>query len=169
MGGRGGGPRLLPAHLPPSPSSSQQSAGTPRHSRHPRPPARLRLVLRAKSPPASRWGRVSGRWGEAGSTPRLVLGVTCTAMAVMLRRARSRAPPRALQPLRGCSCFGSGPLPGGGAGRLEGGGEGRGNQSVAGRARLAPPPFAARFTLSQRWRPRGAPGQGQGRGGRAPD
>lgn len=145
----------------------QARRGTPGTPVPPRPD----LLLRAKSPPASGWGRAPGRLGAAGSAPRGVPGVTCTAMAVMLRpgsaaRSSSR-PPATRQPL---PAPGPDLSPGAEQGGWRAGERDRAIKAEhwsPGRARLASPPSAARFTLSQRWRPGGAPGQG--RGGRARD
>lgn len=78
------------------------------------------------------------------------LGTTCTAMAVMLHRGPAALPPRSLPPPGCCR-----PLPSWnlswGAGRRAGREAAfKAEQLTPGRARPAPLPSAARFSLSQR-------------------
>lgn len=127
----GGAPRLLPAHLPPNPSSLQQRAGTTGHSRHPRPPAAGSVAPR-KVPSRLRVGQSPGPLGgsrlSAPRGPRGYLHGDGSHAAPGLGRALFLAPS---SHSAAAACSRPGPLPGGGAGRLEGGGEGQGNQSRA--------------------------------------
>ena len=160
--GEGGGsaPRLLPAHLPPNPTSLQQKtrkAGIRGSAQSPFPPPG------GADPGPLREGR-----GAAGPELRRVPGVTCTAMAVMLRpcsaaRSSSRPPAAPQRRQLGARHPSRGAERGGWrAGEREG--AIKAEPGSPGRARLTPPPSATRLTLSQRGRPGGAPGQGR-RGG----
>lgn len=115
---------MLPAHLPPNPTSLQQKIGK----------AGIRGSAQSPFPPPGGADPRTAPGGSGGSRPsappgsRGYLHRDGSHAAPVLRRALLLAPSgrSAAPPARGPA-----PLPGGGAGRLEGGGEGGGNQSGA--------------------------------------
>lgn len=145
-GGRHG--RALPSTTTPTPTPRAMACGW------------KSLTVRNPFPPPP-WDRPRPAGG---------LGATCTVMAVMLHRGSAALPPRFLPPLRCGRRRPSRDLSWGAERDRCGAGQTAGREAAfkteqlsPGRAPPAPPPCAARFTLSQR----GGPEDPQGREGRA--